>query len=215
MKSNIFYHEFKLLEDIEYSFDKFSKNLYLTGVLGSISVDLSPYNRYLKLTLKKRSVVIENCTLISGYNYNLVKKQLDQLCLLLNKTINSVSNGHLIYLNLIGIGYKVWCTSSENLKNEQRVELSSIIFYNGKKITTNSTFLCLKVGYSHQINILIPENLFVFCTKGTNICIYGGNFEKVTGFAAFIRGLRSPEDYKGKGIRLRDEIIKTKPGKKR
>jgi len=215
MKSNIFHREFTLLDDINYKFDSLSKRLLLTSALGSIFINLSPYSRYLKVTLKKKSIVIENRTLILEHNAITVKKQLDQLCSLLNKKINGILNGHLIYLNLIGIGYKVWCTSIESLKNEQRGELDLIIFYNEKKVDMNSTFLCLRVGYSHQINILIPENLFVFCTKGTNICIYGGNFEEITGFAAFIRNLRPPENYKGKGIRLRDELIKTKPGKKK
>nr|YP_008816065.1 ribosomal protein L6 [Entransia fimbriata]AGZ90302.1 ribosomal protein L6 [Entransia fimbriata] len=75
-------------------------------------------------------------------------------------------------------------------------------------------FLQLKLGFSHEVNIKIPSTLRVFCLTPTLICCYGLEKQKVTEFAASLKKIRPPEPYKGKGIRLRHEVILKKQGAK-
>lgn len=78
----------------------------------------------------------------------------------------------------------------------------------GKKIN-------FSLGYSHDVAFDLPEGITVEIDKsGQKILIKGANKE-VVGFAAdAIRSLRPPEPYKGTGIRLANEEIIRKEGKK-
>lgn len=72
--------------------------------------------------------------------------------------------------------------------------------------------LVILVGFSHPVEMEIPEELSVKAEK-TNIEIKGIDKEKVGQFAAKVRAIRPPEPYKGKGIRYKDEEVRRKPGK--
>jgi len=76
--------------------------------------------------------------------------------------------------------------------------------------------LVLQLGFSHPINVKIPEGIKVEITNQTNpgkFTISGIDKQLVGQFAADIRGLRPPEPYKGKGVKYDDEIIRRKAGK--
>ena len=60
----------------------------------------------------------------------------------------------------------------------------------------------------------IPEGLKVELISNTEISVSGISKELVGEYAANIRKVRSPEPYKGKGIRYKDEYIRRKEGKK-
>lgn len=75
--------------------------------------------------------------------------------------------------------------------------------------------LVLKLGYSHDIVIPLPEGIKATCPAPTRITLFGIDFQKVTQFAAFIRSKRKPEPYNGKGIFVGDETIALKEGKKK
>ena len=83
----------------------------------------------------------------------------------------------------------------------------------GYRVNINSDQLVLHMGYSHQINLIIPKNIKIE-TKKNRLLISGYDKEAVGQFAAKIRQIRSPEVYKGKGIKYADEFIKRKAGKK-
>lgn len=72
--------------------------------------------------------------------------------------------------------------------------------------------LTMRLGFSHPINIAIPESLQVSVVKNT-IVIEGAVKEEVGAFAATVRETKKPEVYKGKGIRYQGEFIKKKAGK--
>ncbi len=72
--------------------------------------------------------------------------------------------------------------------------------------------LVLTVGYSHPVEIEIPEGI-EFKVEKTQVEVSGINKEKVGQVAAEIRAIRPPEPYKGKGIKYKDEVIRRKPGK--
>lgn len=82
----------------------------------------------------------------------------------------------------------------------------------GYRATAQGKTLTLRVGYSHPVELEIPEEIDLSIEK-TTITLKGTDKEKVGGFAAKIRQVRPPEPYKGTGIRYVDEVIRKKPGK--
>lgn len=83
----------------------------------------------------------------------------------------------------------------------------------GYKSEVKGTNLVLALGFSHPVNVAIPEGLKVTAEKNV-ITVTGIDKELVGGFVASIRALKKPEPYKGKGIRYEGEVIKRKQGKK-
>jgi len=73
--------------------------------------------------------------------------------------------------------------------------------------------LVLALGYSHPVNFPIPEGISVDVEKMTKLSVKGFDKELVGQTAAKIRSFRSPEPYKGKGIKYADETILRKAGK--
>jgi large subunit ribosomal protein L6 len=83
----------------------------------------------------------------------------------------------------------------------------------GFRVELQGSKLVLSVGFSHTIELEVPEGVDCIVEKNT-ITISGVNKEKVGQFAAVIRAKKKPEPYKGKGIRYHDEVIRRKEGKK-
>jgi large subunit ribosomal protein L6 len=71
----------------------------------------------------------------------------------------------------------------------------------------------LALGYSHPVVFKIPQGIDISVDKNTRITVTGADRQQVGQVAAEIRGLRSPDPYKGKGIRYSDEQLKLKVGK--
>jgi len=86
----------------------------------------------------------------------------------------------------------------------------------GYNIKMQGDGLVLQLGFSHPVNVKIPQGIKVEITNQTNpgkFTISGIDKQLVGQFAANIRGLRPPEPYKGKGVKYADEIIRRKAGK--
>ena len=75
--------------------------------------------------------------------------------------------------------------------------------------------LKLQLGYSHDVDLDVPEGVEVKTPDQTTILISGIDKQAVGQFAAEIRRWRKPEPYKGKGIKYRGEYIFRKEGKKK
>ncbi len=73
--------------------------------------------------------------------------------------------------------------------------------------------LVLALGYSHPVNFMIPDGISIDVEKMTKLSVKGFDKELVGQTAAKIRSFRSPEPYKGKGIKYADETILRKAGK--
>lgn len=82
----------------------------------------------------------------------------------------------------------------------------------GYRVAVQDDLLTVSAGYSHPVELTIPEILKVTVQKST-IIVSGNDKYQVGEFAAKIRKIRKPEVYKGKGIRYTDEHIRMKPGK--
>lgn len=106
---------------------------------------------------------------------------------LIQNMIKGVKDGYEKELEIIGVGYRF---------NVQ-----------GKKLVINA-------GYSHPVEMTVPEGLTVEAKSNTEITVKGIDKVAVGEFAANIRKVRKPEPYKGKGIRYKDEHIRRKEGKK-
>lgn len=85
----------------------------------------------------------------------------------------------------------------------------------GYRANAQGRTLKLQLGYSHDVDLPVPEGLKVKTPDQTTIEISGTDKQAVGQFAAEIRRWRKPEPYKGKGIAYRDEYIFRKEGKKR
>ena len=75
--------------------------------------------------------------------------------------------------------------------------------------------LVLQLGYSHEVLFPIEPGIAIECPDQTHIVIKGSDKQRVGQAAAKIRGFRSPEPYKGKGIKYAEEQILRKEGKKK
>ena len=107
---------------------------------------------------------------------------------LLNNAIIGTSKGYEKTLELVGVGYRA------ALKGKQ---------------------LNLQLGFSHDINFDIPEDVKILVEKQTTIKISGIDKQKVGMIASKIKSFRPPEPYKGKGIREKGQYVLKKEGKKK
>ena len=105
---------------------------------------------------------------------------------LLNNMVIGVSEQFQLNLTLQGVGYRA--------------------AVQGKSIVLN-------LGYSHPVEMAIPEGISVEVTKNTLVTLKACDKEQLGLFAAKIRAWRPPEPYKGKGIIYEGEIVKRKAGK--
>lgn len=112
----------------------------------------------------------------------------------------------------------LWGTYASHLINmvegvnkpfEKKLVLEGI----GFKSEVRGDKLALALGFSHPVEVVIPDTLKVTAEKN-NITVSGANKEEVGSFAAKVRSLKKPEPYKGKGMRYHNEVIRRKQGKK-
>jgi large subunit ribosomal protein L6 len=107
---------------------------------------------------------------------------------LVSNLVEGVTNGFTKILDIKGVGYRA---SSQ-----------------GKKLK-------LQLGFSHDVDLDVPEGLEVKTPDQTTVEVSGIDKQQVGQFAAEVRRWRKPEPYKGKGIAYRGEYIFRKEGKKK
>ena len=107
---------------------------------------------------------------------------------LLANMVTGVKTGFERRLNLVGVGYRAQAQ--------------------GNKVN-------LTLGFSHPIVHALPEGVKAETPTQTEILIKGMDRQKVGQVAAEIRAYKSPEPYKGKGVRYADEKVVIKETKKK
>jgi large subunit ribosomal protein L6 len=100
--------------------------------------------------------------------------------------VQGVSTGFSRELDIVGIGY--------------RADVKGKI----------ATFV---LGYSHPIEVLLPEGVDLRIDKQTHLVLSGHDKQLLGQVAANIRSLRKPDPYKNKGVRYTGEVLKKKVGK--
>lgn len=83
----------------------------------------------------------------------------------------------------------------------------------GYRAEVKGKTLLLNLGYSHPIEFAIPADISISVEKDGKISISGADKGRVGQIAAIIREYRSPDRYKGKGIRYEGEVVRRKEGK--
>jgi large subunit ribosomal protein L6 len=108
-------------------------------------------------------------------------------------------------------------TMVQNLVTGVTAGFSKVLEINGVGYRANAQGrnLKLQLGYSHDVDVAIPEGVEVKTPDQTTVEISGMDAQKVGQLAAEIRRWRKPEPYKGKGIKYRGEFIFRKEGKKK
>jgi large subunit ribosomal protein L6 len=94
---------------------------------------------------------------------------------------------------------------------KKELELSGV----GYRAQAQGNKLTLNLGYSHDVIFDVPEGVSVTTPKQTEVIVEGIDQQLVGQVAANIREWRSPEPYKGKGIKYKGEYIFRKEGKKK
>jgi large subunit ribosomal protein L6 len=105
---------------------------------------------------------------------------------LASNAVQGVSSGFAKELDIVGIGYRA------DVK--------------GRIVT-------FSLGYSHPIEVLLPEGIEVKIDKQTHIAVSGADRQLVGQVAANMRALRPPDPYKNKGVRYTGEALRKKVGK--
>ncbi len=107
----------------------------------------------------------------------------------LEKLIIGVNKGYRQKLRLVGVGFRA---------------------------SLEEKTLVLKIGFSHPVRYLIPQDVSVMPSKGKGIMLLvkGLEYQRVKQIAYNIKNLRWPDIYKGKGIHYYKEKLKLKKGKR-
>jgi len=100
--------------------------------------------------------------------------------------VQGVSGGFVRELDIVGIGYRA------DVK--------------GKIVT-------FTLGYSHPIEMVLPEGVDVKIDKQTHLVLSGHDRQMLGQIAANMRSLRKPDPYKNKGVRYTGEVLRKKVGK--
>jgi len=95
----------------------------------------------------------------------------------------------------------------------EQFDLTLVLKGVGYRAVVQGKEIVLNLGYSHPVNIQIPEEISVEIVKNTTVNLKSCNKELLGLFAANIRSWRQPEPYKGQGILYKGEQIIRKAGK--
>tara|TARA_B100000674_G_scaffold72518_1_gene50075 strand:- start:115 stop:654 length:540 start_codon:yes stop_codon:yes gene_type:complete len=107
---------------------------------------------------------------------------------LINNAIKGINEGYTKTLELSGVGFRA---------------------------AVKGNHLNLQIGFSHDVDYLIPEGVKITVEKQTIIKINGIDKQLVGSVAAKIKSYKKTEPYKGKGIKEQGQYILRKEGKKK
>jgi len=164
----------------------YKNKLFFAANSGVTSIDLSNYLSSLNVIL--HNDIIELKIIIKDPKIESLKT------LLLNKInhklsiLNSIMRKKLI---LFGIGFRSW----------------------SYKINNSSSHLIFKIGFSRDISIEVPKSIVAISLKPTLILLKSVHKSKLSQFVSFLRSLKKPDAYKGKGVQYINEVVKLKLGK--
>ena len=110
-------------------------------------------------------------------------------------------NRSLIYNAVIGL----------NTGYEKILELVGV----GYRAALKGNKLNLQLGYSHDIDFDIPDDIKITVEKQTTLKISGADKQQVGSVVSKLKTLRKIEPYKGKGVREKGQHVLKKEGKKK
>lgn len=84
----------------------------------------------------------------------------------------------------------------------------------GFRAALKGNILDLSLGYSHPVELTIPEGITVTVTENTKLKVEGADKQVVGEIAATIYSYFPAEPYKGKGVQIVGQYVRRKEGKK-
>ncbi|GJJ78432.1 large subunit ribosomal protein L6 [Entomortierella parvispora] len=172
--------------------DLHSTTLKIKGPLGEHTLPIKPF---VNLKFEKEqgdsllSVTVQDSTLKEQ------RSMWGTTRALIANAITGVTEGYTVPVRLVGVGY--------------RATVEPLTGNPSKKM------LSMKLGYSHQVEVEIPEGIQCTAPLPNKIMLQGNDIQKVKEFAFKIRKWRPPEPYNQKGIFVGDETIAKKTSKKK
>lgn len=162
----------------------------------------------------------ENVTVSKDGNVVTVKGPKGELSTEINNHIDIKVDGNELTVTRENDNYKNFHgTANANISNmiegvtkgfEKSLESLGV----GYRFALKGKDLVVTAGYSHPVEVKVPEGITLECPSNTELTIKGIDKCLIGEFAANVRKIRKPEPYKGKGIRYKDEIVRRKEGKK-
>jgi large subunit ribosomal protein L6 len=189
---------------------KIKNKIFLKSLIGKIDIffidKIFKIQDHIKISIKKNTIFFEG--LLGKLDLTFIKKvfffyKKNKLILIINthKNKKSILNlyNQLIKLKIKGVlqGYK----------------LNLILKGIGLKAFIEKDHLILKLGFSHNINIMIPSNIKII-NQSNHLIFSSIDWISLTQFVHFVKSYKKPEPYKGKGLLLKNEKILKKEGKK-
>jgi large subunit ribosomal protein L6 len=162
----------------------YKNNLFIANVFGIIKIDLAPFSPYIKITIHKNYIKLDS-------KHATEFRKLDQLYNEISIKLSSITTVLRKKLVLFGIGFRCWTYKAD----------------------AGFNYIILKVGFSRDIIVRIPHIIKVICLKPTLILLKSIDKLRLSQFVCFLRSLREPDAYKGKGIQYVNEKINLKLGK--
>jgi ribosomal protein L6P/L9E len=161
----------------------FQKHLNTFIIIGSLGIKSLVLPKILVNFLANNSFLTP--TKIFFFFYTLSLKNL--FFSLFSKALVSTMFGYITEINIVGIGYRVWC----NFNN-----------------------LIVDFGLSHLFGLYISDQVAVCCKK-TTLLLYSIHADILGEYASILVGLKKCDRYKGKGLYFKNKNLKLKPGKQR
>jgi large subunit ribosomal protein L6 len=100
--------------------------------------------------------------------------------------VQGVSGGFTRELDIVGVGYRA---------------------------AVSGNVATFTLGYSHPIEVLLPDGVSLTIDKQTHLVLKGHDKQVLGQIAANMRALRKPDPYKNKGVRYTGEALRKKVGK--
>lgn len=190
---------------------KLIDNRYVIKIPEEISVIYSEKSRkililnkfkknLLDIKIKLKVLKHKNCIIVTDLPFlktssNLKNKKILQgeTFFSIKKSFNDIKRVTFKKLKLVGVGYKVFEVTNENLSNK---------------------LLNFKLGYSHNIYVKIPNNIETVTKQSNKLFVSGYDSKLISKISSTIKNYKTPDPYKGKGVLYFNEVIKLKEGKK-
>jgi len=163
-----------------------NKIIFLNSNKKSAQIPLPSYTKAL-LNKENSEIIISLLDVNKKKEFNSLRKTLSSK---LKNAINGINQGFIKQLILKGIGFKVF-------------------------IAEDKKSLTFKLGYSHNINLVVPNEIDeIIIVKSNELFLKSSNLDVLTQYCSIIKNLIPVNVYKGKGIFYKDETIKLREGKR-
>jgi large subunit ribosomal protein L6 len=189
---------------------KIKNKIFFNSSIGNVQIffvdKIIKFPKNLKIKIQENNIYFNGVLGTLSLNFKkdiYIYSKKNQLILIINSEKNKKSILNL-YNKLIKIKIKGVL---------QGFKLNLILKGIGFKTFIENNNLILKLGFSHNITVTIPNNIKII-NQPNNLIFSSIDYIYLTQFVHYIKSFKKPEPYKGKGLLLKNEKILQKEGKK-